>query len=478
MAEHAVAGEALSNREREVATAYAAGASYKEIARSLGISPQTVRTYLGIIYRKMGVSSKIALADSLAPVPAVDPSNEPYPTRPEKPSIAVLAFTNMSSDKDQEYLSDGISDDIITALSHSPWLFVIARSSTFSYKGQEIDIRQVAKELGVRFVLEGGVRRSGERVRVTARLVDGDTGGHVWTDRYDGTIDDVFDLQDEITRNVVASIQTAVHLNMAVEPVERKERPNVTVWELNMRAWRLLYSFDHDNYDAAKSLLNRALELDPKSAEAHYILSLIIRHECDLFDQDDREQNAKTAYGLAKRATVLAETNEYAHWAHGISCWMIGRHHEAADALERAVELNPNCSLAYGSLGSALAYLGRPEEAIANQEIAIRSNPRDPSIFYRYFGVALAHYVAGRYDVAIDWVERSIVRKPDWYLSHGLHAATRMALGEEGDARAAIEACRTVDPGITTKRFSLFSFQDASRTQTFMSQLRAAGLTD
>lgn len=158
------------------------------------------------------------------------------PQRPEKPSIAVLAFENMSGDLEQEYFSDGISDDIITALSRSPWLFIIARNTTFTYKGANVDVRRVAEELGVRFVLEGSVRRSGNRVRVTAQLIDGLTGGHVWSDRYDGQLVDVFELQDEITRNVVASIQTTVHLSTIQNPVERASHPDLTVWELTMRS--------------------------------------------------------------------------------------------------------------------------------------------------------------------------------------------------------------------------------------------------
>lgn len=192
-----------------------------------------------------------------------------FPARPERPSIAVLAFENMSGDPEQEYFSDGINDDIIAALSRSPWLFIIARNTTFTYKGTNVDVRRVSEELGVRFVLEGSVRRSGDRVRATAQLIDGRrTGGHVWSERYDGQIEDVFDLQDEITRNVVASIQTTVHLTTIEEPVERSARPDLTVWELTMRSWHLLYDFNPESYAYAKTLLERALALDSESAEA------------------------------------------------------------------------------------------------------------------------------------------------------------------------------------------------------------------
>ncbi|MFT6876096.1 MAG: TolB-like protein/DNA-binding CsgD family transcriptional regulator, partial [Granulosicoccus sp.] len=181
----------LSPRELQIAQSYAQGATYQIIAETLSIAPSTVRTHLATIYRKVGVSSKLELRDVLIPVSTAssDLAVE-FSSRPEKPSIAVLAFENMSGNPEQEYFSDGISDDVITALSRSPWLFIIARNTTFTYKGTNVDVRRVSKELGVRFVLEGSVRRSGDRVRVTAQLIDGLTGGHVWSERYDGQLED------------------------------------------------------------------------------------------------------------------------------------------------------------------------------------------------------------------------------------------------------------------------------------------------
>ncbi|MDF0602062.1 LuxR C-terminal-related transcriptional regulator [Psychromarinibacter sp. C21-152] len=329
----------LSSREQEIAQAFAGGETYQQIADRLGIAPTTVRTHLATICRKLDVSTKLALRDRLnasasAPV-AID-----GPPRPERPSIAVLAFENMSDDPEQEFFSDGITADIITALSRSPWLFIIARNTSFTYKGSRVDVRQVATELGVRFVLEGAVRRSGDRIRVTAQLIDGDTGGHVWSDRYDGQTRDVFDLQDEITRQVTASIQTVVHLSTIEEPVERLSRPDLTVWELTMRAWHLLYDFTPEAFAAAKTLLERALALDPESAEANMILSLINHHVALLGFTSDTRAAIEAAYALAQRAVRLDDRNEYTHWALGISCWGLERHDESIAALERAVELN------------------------------------------------------------------------------------------------------------------------------------------
>jgi TolB-like protein/DNA-binding CsgD family transcriptional regulator len=466
----------LSTREQQIAEDYAKGESYQQIADRLCLAPSTVRTHLAAIYRKLGVSSKLDLRDRLGAAEATKGDlDDAFPARPEQPSIAVLAFENMSGDPEQEYFSDGISDDIITALSRSPWLFIIARNTTFTYKGSSVDVRRVAKDLGVRFVLEGSVRRSGDRVRVTAQLIDGTTGGHLWSERYDGQLEDVFDLQDEITRNVVASIQTTVHLSTIPEPVERASRPDLTVWELTMRSWHLLYDFTPESYAHAKTLLERALALDPESAEANMVLSLINHHIAIMGFVPDVKPAMETAYALARRATQLDDRNEYAHWALGISCWGLLKYEESLAALERAVALNPNCSLAYGSLGTLLGILGRSDEAIANQDIAIRSNPLDPSIFFRFSGLALAHYMAGRFETAIEWADRAIHRRPSWFFAHFVLAASHIALSHDKDAALAVKAALGALPGIVVADLNRVPLKDPEKMGTLRERLLKAG---
>ncbi|MFQ5565611.1 MAG: adenylate/guanylate cyclase domain-containing protein [Paracoccaceae bacterium] len=396
---------------------------------------------------------------------------------PDKPSIAVLPFDNMSADPEQAYFADGITEDIITALSRSPWLFIIARNTTFTYKGGKVDVKRVAHELGVRYVLEGSVRRAGDRIRVTAQLIDGTTGGHVWSERYDGQLADVFDLQDEITRNVVASIQTRVHLT-ASDPVERSKRPDLTVWELTMRAWQLLYDFTPESLATARVLLEDAIGHDPDSAEAHLVLSLIHHHDAVMGYADDYRATLAAAREQALRAIRLDGQNEYAHWALGICCWGLSRHEESVAALDRAVELNPNCSVAYGSLGTALALVGRVDEAIANQEIAIRSNPRDPSIFFRFTGFALAHYLAGRYDTAAEWAGKAVHRMPKWYFGHFLLAASHMRANRPEEARGAIERCREALPDASVTQLDRIPLKDAAEMERFRDCLRKAGLPE
>ena len=471
-----VAQTPLSPRELEIAQAYAGGQNYLEIAQHLGLAPSTVRTHLAAIYRKMGVSSKLDLRDVLA---SSTPEPHPVETRsplPEKPSIAVLAFENMSGDPEQEFFSDGITDDIITALSRSPWLFVIARNTTFTFKGQNVDIRRVSDQLGVRFVLEGSVRRAGDRVRVSAQLIDGKSGGLVWSDRYDGEIRDVFDLQDEITRGVVGSILTTVHLTTIPEPIERSTRPNLTVWELTMRAWHLVYDFTPESFAHAKTLLERALAIDPESAEANMVLAVVNHHAAIMGFTSETQAAMEAAYALAHRAIQLDERNEYAHWVLGISCWGLLKFDESLAALERAVALNPNCSGAYGSLGTLLAKIGRPEEAIVNHEIAIRSNPLDPSIFFRFSGLAFAHYVAGRFEMAIQCAERAIHRNPRWFWSHFILVASHVALDQMDAAARGVFACKTVLPSASIADMDRVPFQDAVGMEMFCQRLAAAGL--
>jgi TolB-like protein/DNA-binding CsgD family transcriptional regulator/Tfp pilus assembly protein PilF len=466
--------EPLSPREQEIAEAFASGEGYQTIADRLCIAPSTVRTHLASVYRKLGVSSKLDLHKYFHEGEARAPKAAWHP---DKPSIAVLAFENMSGDPEQAYFSDGISDDIITALSRSPWLFIIARNTTFTYKGSNLDMQRIAEDLGVRYVLSGSVRRAGTRIRVSAQLIDGTTGGHVWADRYDGDMTDVFDLQDEITRNVVASIQTRMHLS-ATEPVERSTRPDLSVWEMTLRAWHLLYDFTPESFEIARGLLERALEHDPESAEATLVLSLIHHHSALLGFAGDYPAAIALAHDLGIRATRLDPRNEYAHWAHGISCWGLKRHDESIAALERAVELNPNCSLAYGSLGTALGLVGRTEEAIENQQIAIRSNPRDPSIFFRFTGMAMAHCLAARHDRAADWASRAIHRMPHWYIGHFLLIVAQMRMGQQDQARISARRCLDCLPGARVADLGRVPLKDMAEMTRFEEALRRAGLPD
>jgi tetratricopeptide (TPR) repeat protein len=268
-----------------------------------------------------------------------------------------------------------------------------------------------------------------------------------------------------------------VHLT-ASEPTGKSKRPDLTVWELTMRGWQLLYDFSPESYTTAKILLDEAIAHDANSAEAHLVLSLIHYHDAHMGFANDKQASRTTAYQLALRATRLDDQNEYAHWALGLSYWGLARHEEMIVALERAVELNPNCSVAYGSLGTALCLVGRIDEAIANQEIAIRSNPRDPSIFFRFTGISLAHFLAERYDAAIEWANKAIHRMPTWYLGHFLLAASHMQANREVEAKAAVGRCREVLPDASVSQLDSLPLKDTTEMERFRDSLRKAGLPE
>jgi adenylate cyclase len=396
---------------------------------------------------------------------------------PDKPSIAVLPFDNMSRDPDQQYFSDGITEDIITGLSRSPWLFVISRNSSFAYRGRAVDIRQVGRELGARHILAGSVRKAGTRVRVTAQLIDGSVGSHVWAENYDGELKDIFDLQDRITQQVVASLLTQIQLNLG-ENVRRLERPDVATWDLLARGWKLFYELTKESLAEAEKIFRRAVASAPRSCDAHYLLAGAIIHRTQMGYIADNKAAISESYELAKRAVVLDERNEYAHWILGfIQLWR--RKHELAVAeLKRAIELNPNCSLAFGSLGTVLSYSGEPDESIKNNEIAIRLNPRDISIFFRYSGLAMAHFAAGRYSEAVQWARKCIHRKPSWRVGHAVLATSLSHLNLLEEAVEAVDNYIENIPDETISNLRLLPFKNQNDARRFEEGLRRAGLPE
>ena len=399
------------------------------------------------------------------------------PPLPDKPSIAVLPFDNMSGNSEQEYFSDGITEDIITALSRSPWLFVISRNSSFAYRRKMIDVRQISRELGVRYILEGSVRRAGNRIRVTAQLIDGCAGSHVWAERYDGELQDIFGLQDRISQQVVASILTQIQMYVG-EKVKRLERPDVVTWDLLARGWKLFYELNNESLAEAEKIFRRAVSCAPTSCDAHHLLASTLSHRVTMGYIADSEAAISEAYELAKRAVVLDERNEYAHWGLGYIQLWCRKHDLAVMELKRAIELNSNCSLAFGSLGTVLSYSGEPDESIRNNEIAIRLNPRDISIFFRYSGLAMAHFVAGRYSKAVKWARKCIHRKPIWRVGHAVLVSSLAQLDLLEEARGAVDSYLENIPNNTISELRQLPFKNYDDAHRFEEGLRKAGFPD
>jgi adenylate cyclase len=395
---------------------------------------------------------------------------------PDKPSIAVLPFQSMSSDSEQEYFADGMVEDIITELSRNKGLLVIARNSTFTYKGQSVDIKKVAAELGVRYVLEGSVRRAGTRIRVTAQLIEAKTGGHIWAERYDREIVDIFDLQDEITRSVVSTIQTEMLL-LEGSLAERTTTPNFKIWEMSKRGYRQLYGLTRESLAEGSELARAMIAAEPTSPEGHRLLSLIDSHIIFMGFAEEPEKLKKEALNSVRTALRLAENNEHSYWALGIVLGFLDdKYEEAGAAFKRAIEINPNLSLAYGSYGTVLAYAGQGEESIEKTQYAIRLNPRDPSIFFRYSGLSIAHFVLSDFEQSRKWAQLSIDRKPDWWAAHALLTASLVLTGRKNEAIEAAKALLQRAPKISLHALPIEPVRPTAAKKLFYDSLSAAGV--
>ena len=335
----------------------------------------------------------------------------------------------MSSDPEQEYFADGITEDIITELSRFKGLMVIARNSTFTYKNQAVDVKKVGTQLGVKYVLEGSVRRVGPRVRITTQLIEAHTGGHVWAERYDRELIDIFELQDEITKSVVATLQTEMILREG-SLAERTSIPNIQTWTMSKKAWKLLYSLTRESLSEARSIARAMMESDPTSPEGYRLFSLVTLHLVFMGFAEQRAQEVDQARQSIHVAVRMDENNEHTQWALAILYGFFdGKFAESEAAAKRSIEINPNFALGYGTYGTVLAYAGRAEESIAKTQYAIRLNPRDPSIFFRYSALSIAHFLLSDFEQSRKWAQLAVERKPDWWVTRAVLTASLLLLG-------------------------------------------------
>ena len=350
-----------------------------------------------------------------------------------------LPFQNISGDPEQEYFADGMVEEIITALSRIRWFFVIARNSTFTYKGHAVDVKQVGRELGVRYVLEGSVRKSGNRIRVTAQLVEAETGNHVWAERYDRDLADIFAVQDEITERVVAAIEPELY---AAEQVRSQTKPpdSLDAWECVIRALSCIGQGTRDENTEAEALCRRAIAIAPGYGRAHSLLAWALLRRT-VYSGDLRtvvpEISAETQTALA-----LDDRDPWAHFAQGNLQHRLRHPGEAARSLRRALELNPNFALAHAFLANPLALQGAHQEAVDSAEHALRLSPRDRHVgTYASLALAQVHFAAGRYPECVTWARNMIEKSPEIVPGHFFLTA---ALAMAGDLTAAAEARDTL----------------------------------
>ena len=354
---------------------------------------------------------------------------------PDKPSIAVLAFTNMSGDAEQEFFADGIAEDIITALSKSRSLFVIARNSTFTYKGKTVAARDIGRELGVRYVLEGSVRKAGNLVRVTAQLVEAATGGHLWAERYDRHLADIFAVQDEITASVSAAIQPALDRSER-ERAARKPPESLDAWECYHRGMWHFANAEAWEFEKARSFFRRAIELDPRFAPAHALLAQTYLVEGVHFRPDLRPENVPRALDYARHAVAFDPTDATAHAALARALVVSGRHAESSFEADLAVSINSNSAQAFGAQGFARGWGGRPREAIEPLRTAMRLSPFDPLMSSWQNSMAHAYYWAEDYEAAIAIARQLRHSSPSFRSTYRPLMAAFGQMGQIAEARA------------------------------------------
>ncbi len=366
---------------------------------------------------------------------------------PDKPSIAVLPFINMSGDPEQEYFSDGIVEDIITALSRLRWFFVIARNSTFTYKGKAVDVKQVGRELGVRYILEGSIRKIGNRVRITAQLIDATIGVHLWAEQYDRELTDIFALQDEITKSVTAAIEPKLVEAESVH-IQNRSTDDLDAWDLVMRAVSHFWRMTKAESEAAIDMLRLADQRYPNYAPAKSMLAfmLLVSNHVGWASLGKISQPVTE---LAHRAAELDDNDPWAHLALGYLAITGRQTDDAMRELQCALALNPNFAVAYNYLGHALVSDGRYEEAIGYFQQGFRMSPHDPLIAFLYTGMCVANYLAQRYDEAVEWGRKSIQQRPGLIPSHRLLCASLAQAGRTGELRLAVARLRELQPNIS-----------------------------
>jgi TolB-like protein/Tfp pilus assembly protein PilF len=422
--------------------------------------------------------SATAEAASASEAPASDLDPLTVPGFEGRPAIAVLPFDNLSGDPEQEYFADGIAEDLITRLSACREFPVIARNSSFIYKGKPVDVKQVSRELGVRYVVEGSVRRVGDRVRVSAQLIDATTGAHVWAESYDRELRDIFAVQDEITKAVAASMSPELW-RAEQERAAHKEPRDLGAWDCLQRARWHLFQNTSEDFAKALELYQRATELDPQFALA--FAGLAMAHRLDLGFQwtDSPERSVGELARAAERAVALDPSSGTAQVALGIAHTVTGQQEKAIAALELAVRLNPSSASAYGWLGTALATTGRSDQGIANLETAMRLSPKDPLMWVFLFQMAFACFSAERYEEAIDWTEQSLQRRPDWAGSYRVLAASHAHLGQLEEARAALDESLRRQPDFSSSTWQMsISSADPDVRDRYVDGLRRAGLRE
>jgi TolB-like protein len=399
---------------------------------------------------------------------------------PDKPSIAVLPFVNMSSDPEQEYFADGIVEELVIALSRMRSLFVIARTSSSTYKNRAVDVKQVSRELGVRYVLEGSVRKSGDRVRITAQLIDATTGVHLWADRFDGALEDIFDLQDRVTEAVVGTIGAKLEQS-EIERAKRKPTNSLDAYDYYLRGIANYYPASREESEEMLRLLKCAIDLDPGFAAAYGLAAwCFARRKSFGWINDSGREIAETAR-LARRAAELSDDDAVPlAWAAFPMALVCRELEEATGLIDRALALNSNLAIGWGSSGWLRVWLGEPQVAIEHLARAMRLSPLGPMMGESQSATAHAHFFAGRYEEACGWATKTARENPRVAGGVRILAASNALAGHLDEARTAVHRLRQIDPSrrISNLTDVLGPYRRPEDVAKYEEGLRKAGLPE
>jgi TolB-like protein/DNA-binding CsgD family transcriptional regulator/Flp pilus assembly protein TadD len=451
----------LTPRQLEVLELLAKGLTNREIAGVLEISPGTARNHVSAVIEALDVTNRTEAAVALQEMglgrerPEESDARFRVPGFGGRPAIAVLPFENLSDDRELDFLADGLVEELTTRLACYRWFPVIARNSAFAYKGQHVDVREVSRDLGARYVVEGSLRSAADGLRVTVQVVDGTSGEHVWADRYDWTRDRLFRLQDEVVDAIVGSLDPAVSRIERLRVV--REPPRVAgAWESFQRGQFQLYRETRESIEAAQSFFASALEADPYFAPAHTGLALT---HCFLLVNGWSASPAESiaAADAAARRSIEADPEDpVAQATHGLVLFLVRQVESARVAFEQAIALNPSYAVAHWGLAAALLERGDPSEPIALLRKAIRLSPRDPVLHHEWAFLGLAYLAADRPDEALGCAEESRRLRDDVPYGHALAAACYSHLDRLPEARAAMAAARAAAPGFGPDRVRPF----------------------
>ncbi|VIO75653.1 Transcriptional regulator HilA [Bradyrhizobium ivorense] len=466
-----VSEAALTTRLNAVRAAIGDSGEAQRLIKTL---PRKGFRFVGPV-RELPMSAGAAITDR--------PAEPPRPaalTLPDRPSIAVLPFTSLSSDPEQDYFADGVVEDITTALSRFRWLFVIARNSSFSYKGRPVDVKQVGRELGVRYVLQGSVRKGGHRMRIAGQLIDADTGVHLWADHFEGPIEDMFDLQDNLASSVVGAIAPKLQRE-AIKRARRKPTESLDAYDHYLRGLTKARWSDNAANSEALRLFTKAIELDRSLACAYGMAAwCYVRRKANGWIDDHARERAE-ATRLARKAVDLGADDPAALYVGAYALAFIAEEFDDAAAfIDRALAINPNFAQAWGTSAWLRVWRGEPDLVFEHAAHAMRLNPLDPSTQHEAHGaMAYAHFLAGRHDAAASCAENALRDHPAYLLSLCVFAAGSALAGRLGPARGAVLQARQCNPNLRAATLrELTPFRRTEDFATFANALRDAGLPE